>query len=108
MVRACAAPLPNRRAACSRSSACSLENWKFMRPSESFKTDTCLWNDKAMSAGPRAPVPDHVPPEMVRDFEWITDASILVDPFAVWHGMHERPEIFWATGLGGHWVLTRA
>ena len=61
-----------------------------------------------MSAGERAPVPDHVPAGLVHDFEWITDASILQDPFAVWHAMHERPEIFWATGLGGHWVVTRA
>lgn len=60
-----------------------------------------------MSTAP-APIPDHVPRELVREFDWIADARSVADPYQVWHELHDGPDVFWATGLGGHWVLTRA
>lgn len=53
------------------------------------------------------PVPDHVPRELVRDFDYVADASLFEDPWKTYAGLHEGPDVFWATGCGGHWVLTR-
>lgn len=60
-----------------------------------------------MTAATAARVPDHVPKELVRDFDQITDAGLFEDPWKVYGAMHDGPEIFWATGQGGFWVLTR-
>ena len=53
-------------------------------------------------------VPDHVPPHLVRPFDQISDPQMFEDPFAYFASLHEGPEIFWSTGLGGFWVVTRA
>jgi cytochrome P450 len=53
------------------------------------------------------PVPDHVPPEAVYDFDMRFDPGLLSDP-------HERarellevaPPVFWTPRNSGHWVVT--
>ncbi|MFD1984725.1 cytochrome P450 [Mesorhizobium newzealandense] len=62
------------------------------------------------------PVPDHVPPEMVRDFSLFTSPGMLPtpngDPHAAVACVHEGPPIFYSpynTRDGqGTWVITRA
>ncbi len=62
------------------------------------------------------PVPDHVPPEMVRDFSLFTSAGMLPtpngDPHAAVACVHAGPPIFYSpynTRNGrGTWVITRA
>ncbi|PVE21493.1 cytochrome P450 [Microvirga sp. KLBC 81] len=62
------------------------------------------------------PVPDHVPPEMVRDFSLFTSAGMLPtpngDPQAAVACVHAGPPIFYSpynTRNGrGTWVITRA
>jgi cytochrome P450 len=56
----------------------------------------------------RAPIPDHVPRELVHDFniyEGPRDGRSLHDWIG---GLHDRaPDIFFSPALGGHWVVTR-
>lgn len=52
-------------------------------------------------------VPEHVPPELVRDFNYF-DLSDEADIYAGFERLHREPDIFWSTQLGGHWVVTRS
>ncbi|RWO36174.1 MAG: cytochrome P450 [Mesorhizobium sp.] len=62
------------------------------------------------------PVPDHVPPEMVRDFNLFTSPGMLPtangDPHAAVACVHAGPPIFYSTSNTrdgrGTWVITRA
>lgn len=54
-----------------------------------------------------APIPAHVPKALVRDFDQIVNAGLFENPWKVYSGLHDGPDIFWATGQGGFWVLTR-
>lgn len=52
------------------------------------------------------PVPGHVDPALVRDFDYLT----AVEGEELWHWwarLHDEPEIFYTPRNGGHWVLTR-
>src|SRR5882672_1453008 len=51
-------------------------------------------------------VPEHVPAELVRDFDYHTDPAFLADPFAGWDRAREL-RMFWTPAYGGYWVLTR-
>lgn len=56
----------------------------------------------------RVPVPAHVPPELVVDFDYLRPAGIDDgDVYSAWHSLHDGPDIFWTPCNGGHWVLTR-
>jgi len=54
-----------------------------------------------------APVPAHVPPSLVRHFDFLNDDGIFKDPFARLRELHDGPDIFWSSALGGFWVVTR-
>lgn len=54
-------------------------------------------------------VPDHVPPDLVVDFDMTESDPAGGDPHRYWHRRARvgRPPIFWTPRNGGHWVLTR-
>lgn len=52
------------------------------------------------------PRPDHVPAELVRDFDHVTGAEFAADPFAAFQRARED-RVFWSPHHGGYWVLTR-
>ncbi len=54
-------------------------------------------------------VPDHVPPELVRQAGLIYSPEFLADPYTFFPAMHERfPPIFYDVGpFGNAWVLTK-
>lgn len=53
-----------------------------------------------------SPVPAHVPPELVRDFDYF-NAPAGGDIYAWWGAIQDGPDIFYTPHNGGHWVLTR-
>src|SRR5881394_2489971 len=66
---------------------------------------------KSMSTSTHAPAttppPAHVPPSLVRHFDFLNDEGIFKDPFARLRELHEGADTFWSTALGGFWVVTR-
>ncbi|MFC4948278.1 cytochrome P450 [Pseudonocardia sp. GCM10023141] len=50
--------------------------------------------------------PDHVPAELVRDFDHVMGADFARDPFAAFQEAR-RDRAFWSPHHGGYWVLTR-
>jgi cytochrome P450 len=54
-------------------------------------------------------VPDHVPPELIRQAGIIYGPEFLADPYAFFAGMHENfPPVFYDVGpFGNAWVLTK-
>jgi len=59
-------------------------------------------------ASNRPAIPDHVPPHLVRDFDYFTFARDDSDIHRAWKRLHEEPRLFWTPHHGGHWVATRA
>jgi cytochrome P450 len=51
--------------------------------------------------------PTHVDPSLVRDFDFHTSPSFLVDPFAGFDRTR-GDRVFYSSAHGGYWVLTRA
>ncbi|WP_068071757.1 cytochrome P450 [Novosphingobium lentum] len=60
----------------------------------------------ATTAETLAPVPAHVPPGLVHDFDFLAP-SVPGDLYQWWDRVHEAPPIFWTQRHGGHWVTTR-
>jgi len=57
----------------------------------------------------RAPVPGHVPQELVRDFDLFDVPRNGADAITALAQLHrDYPDIFWTPRNGGHWVATRA
>ena len=55
-----------------------------------------------------APRPDHVPPELVRDFNIYDVPGSAEDVQAAYAAVQQaNPDIFWTPYNGGHWVATR-
>lgn len=54
------------------------------------------------------PTPSHIPPELVRDFDYFAVQPVDGDIHRAWARVHEGPDIFWTPRNGGHWVFTRA
>lgn len=54
-----------------------------------------------------SPVPAHVPPSLVRDFDMYNVPGAEADPHVAWKKLQEGPRIFWTPRNGGHWVITR-
>lgn len=53
--------------------------------------------------------PDHVPSELVRDFDFYHIPEMKVDVHLAWKQVQDHsPAIFWTPHNGGHWVATRA
>lgn len=53
------------------------------------------------------PVPGHVRPEAVYDFDMWLDPALLRDPHARVRALiEEAPPVFWTPRNGGHWVVT--
>lgn len=54
------------------------------------------------------PPPDHVPPELIVDFDFFKIPEGVTDPAEIWHGLIRRgvPKIFYTPHNGGHWVFT--
>jgi len=56
-----------------------------------------------------APRPDHVPPALVRDFNFYDVPGADEDVQAAYAAVQQSsPDIFWTPHNGGHWVATRA
>ncbi|WP_157218904.1 cytochrome P450 [Flavisphingomonas formosensis] len=55
-----------------------------------------------------APIPDHVPPHLVRDIDIFGLKPVDGDIHLAWHALHDGPDIFYTPRNGGHWVFTRA
>lgn len=56
----------------------------------------------------RTSIPAHVPPELVRDFDYFSIEPVDGDIHLGWkRWQDEAPELFWTPHSGGHWVVTR-
>lgn len=55
----------------------------------------------------RAHVPDHVPSELVVDFDYLGDPQLQVDPFAAYMRLRDGPPLVFTPRNGGHWIATR-
>jgi cytochrome P450 len=55
-----------------------------------------------------SPIPDHVPAELVHDFDFLAPPGAADDVQLAWKRLHkEAPDIFWTPRNGGHWIATR-
>src|SRR3546814_5619101 len=53
-------------------------------------------------------LPDHVPAELVHDFDIYNDDQIKRDLHAAYARLHrEAPPVFYTPANGGHWLITR-
>jgi cytochrome P450 len=56
-----------------------------------------------------SPIPAHVAPDRVYDFDFLGAPELLLDPHHRMLKLHrEAPEIFWTPRNGGHWIVPRA
>lgn len=56
----------------------------------------------------RVAVPNHVPPELVVDFDYLHPSGIEEgDVYTAWKRLHDGPDIVWTPCNGGHWIVTR-
>ncbi|MGF6702072.1 cytochrome P450 [Paraburkholderia sp. MM5496-R1] len=52
-------------------------------------------------------VPDHVPRELVVDFDYMNPPGVQDDVHMAWKTLHTGPDIVWSPYHGGHWIATR-
>jgi cytochrome P450 len=52
-------------------------------------------------------VPDHVPRELVVDFDYMNPPGAQDDVHLAWKTLHAGPDIVWSPYYGGHWIATR-
>jgi cytochrome P450 len=52
-------------------------------------------------------VPDHVPRELVVDFDYMNPPGAQDDVHLAWKSLHTGPDIVWSPYYGGHWIATR-
>lgn len=56
----------------------------------------------------KVPTPKHVPPHLVRDFDYMNPDPGETDVHLAWKNVQlSYPELFWTPRYGGHWVVTR-
>jgi cytochrome P450 len=55
-----------------------------------------------------APLPNHVPVELVRDVDFSSDPDVLADPYAAFDRLRDEGDILWSPKLGGHWFVLAA
>lgn len=53
------------------------------------------------------PTPSHVPPHLVRDFDFMSIPADGEDIYLSWNQLRHEPDFFWTPHYGGHWVATR-
>ena len=53
--------------------------------------------------------PDHVPDDLIHDFDFFDMPADVSDPVQIWHGLIQKgaPPIFYTPRNGGHWVFLR-
>ncbi len=53
--------------------------------------------------------PDHVPNELIFDFDFFNIPEDVTDPVQIWHGLVRKgaPPIFYTPHNGGHWVFLK-
>lgn len=51
--------------------------------------------------------PAHVPENLIYDFDYRAVAGNNSDLFSELKKLHDKPDLFWTTKNGGHWVATR-
>ena len=57
---------------------------------------------------PLAPVPAHIDPALVVDFDYIQPEGLDEgDVFSAFARLHAGPDIVWTPHYGGHWIATR-
>lgn len=57
---------------------------------------------------PTRPVPDHVPDNLIYDFDIYNDEQIKRDLHAAYARLHrEAPPVFYTPANGGHWLISR-
>ena len=56
---------------------------------------------------PGEPLPSHVPPALVIDWDFLHAVHGDEDPFLTLKRLHDGPDIFWTPHNKGHWVATR-
>src|SRR5262245_11833979 len=57
----------------------------------------------------QTPIPDHVSPDVVFDFDFYADHRYGDQLHSSLHFLHdEAPDVFWTPRNGGHWIITRA
>jgi cytochrome P450 len=54
-----------------------------------------------------APIPPHVPPSLVKRYDFRHDEALRTDPWGAMYALGDGPDIFWSPDLGGYWVVTR-
>ncbi|MEX3947981.1 cytochrome P450 [Paraburkholderia sp. EG287B] len=52
-------------------------------------------------------VPDHVPRDLVVDFDYMNPPDAQDDVHLAWKSLHAGPDIVWSPYYGGHWIATR-
>ena len=57
--------------------------------------------------GPDFVVPEHVPPELVVDFDYLRDPGLERDPHGAYARFANGPPLVWSGRNGGHWISTR-
>lgn len=61
-----------------------------------------------MSSAVAQPLPSHVPAELIRDIDILSDREILADPYAAFDRFRDEGDILWSPRLGGHWIVLGA
>jgi cytochrome P450 len=52
-------------------------------------------------------IPPHVPPSLIRHYDFRHDDALRTDPWGWMDRLGDGPDIFWSPDLGGYWVVTR-
>lgn len=55
-----------------------------------------------------APVPAHVPPDAIVDFDFLAPDGAEEDVIMAWHRLAGRRPLVWTPRHGGHWIATNA
>lgn len=56
---------------------------------------------------PAEPIPAHIPPEAVYDFDFRADPALLADPHErLREILRDAPPVFWTPRNGGRWIVT--
>lgn len=72
------------------------------------ETDTTDIYARHQALYDRVPVPPHVSPERVVDFDYLHPPGLEEgDVYTAWHRLHDGPDIVWSPCNGGHWIVTR-
>jgi cytochrome P450 len=54
-----------------------------------------------------AQIPEHVPPDLVRDIDYLGDPALKRDAHAFYDQLRNGPPVVYTPRNGGHWIVTR-